>query len=115
MPPGAPRRVDVLSRARRAGDDTVPACQPNRGPAQLISVTTTTRSTSWEADSACLGAEPNLFFPLRTDASVMVSAAKRVCARCRVSRQCLDEAVRRGHSGIWGGTTPEERRVLQRR
>lgn len=54
------------------------------------------------------------FFPEHgNDAGVK---AKAVCRRCDVKPQCLQYAL--GHDerfGIWGGTTPRERRKLQRR
>lgn len=86
-------------------------CQPDRGSAQLTGVTTTL-SAGWEQLSACRQAAPELFFPLRTDATVRVRAAKQVCAGCPVRTPCLAEALRNGHAGIWGGTTDEERRLI---
>jgi WhiB family redox-sensing transcriptional regulator len=39
--------------------------------------------------------------------------AKAICAQCNVANECLDFAVStRQSDGIWGGTTPEERRNL---
>lgn len=69
-------------------------------------------TSAWEESSACRHEAPGLFFPSRTD-SLQVWEAKRLCARCPVARECLDEAVLRGHTGIWGGTTPEERHRLR--
>jgi WhiB family redox-sensing transcriptional regulator len=44
-----------------------------------------------------------------------VAQAKAVCATCQVRRSCLEYAVGRGHlTGVWGGTTEEERQVLRR-
>jgi WhiB family redox-sensing transcriptional regulator len=69
-------------------------------------------AAEWRAASACLTADPDLFFPIAAgtaDAS-QVSRARRICAGCTVRQQCLDFAVRSGEKdGIWGGTTPEER------
>jgi WhiB family transcriptional regulator, redox-sensing transcriptional regulator len=43
-----------------------------------------------------------------------IEAAGRVCARCPVQTPCLRWALDIGQvSGIWGGTTEEERRALQ--
>jgi WhiB family transcriptional regulator, redox-sensing transcriptional regulator len=74
----------------------------------------------WTERGACRepGTDPELFFPVgETGLSVgQVAAAKAVCARCPVTDQCRDWAVRTGErEGIWGGTTPEERRHLRRR
>lgn len=73
------------------------------------------------AGAACLepGTDPDLFFPpgeagLATQRQV--AQAKALCARCPVMEQCRDWAVTSGESeGIWGGTTPAERRVLRGR
>ena len=64
------------------------------------------------------GIDPELFFPVGESgpAIAQIAAAKAVCAHCEVSALCLDWALIAGEaSGIWGGTTPEERRVLRAR
>jgi WhiB family transcriptional regulator, redox-sensing transcriptional regulator len=69
-------------------------------------------STNWRAESACLNADPDMFFPVAagTAASKQVSLALRICQGCPVRQHCLDFAMRSGEKeGIWGGTTPEER------
>ena len=74
--------------------------------------------TSWGEQAAChdAGIDPEWFFPLSESGAGtrQVSAAKAVCARCTVAAQCLAWAVITGEpAGIWGGTTPEERRLLR--
>jgi WhiB family transcriptional regulator, redox-sensing transcriptional regulator len=74
--------------------------------------------TSWGEHAACLdpGTDPEWFFPLSESGAGarQVAAAKAVCARCPVAAQCLAWAVLTGEpAGIWGGTTPEERRLLR--
>ena len=74
-------------------------------------------ATDWRAASACLTADPDLFFPVAvgTAASRQVAQALRICAGCPVRQQCLDFAMRtREPVGIWGGTTPEQR-IRERR
>ncbi|WP_192809927.1 WhiB family transcriptional regulator [Actinomadura rudentiformis] len=45
-----------------------------------------------------------------------VEAAKHMCATCDFEQDCLDLALDQNeHYGIWGGTTPDERRRLRRR
>lgn len=52
------------------------------------------------------------FFPHPSEYE-LIAAAKAVCARCPVRAECLDEAMSAGMTdGIWGGMTPEERRLL---
>ena len=68
--------------------------------------------TNWRAASACLNADPDMFFPVAvgTAASKQVSLALRICEGCAVRQHCLDFAMRSGEKdGIWGGTTPEQR------
>jgi hypothetical protein len=43
-----------------------------------------------------------------------VVAAKSICARCEVVEACLDHALMRHESGIWGGTTDRERKRMRR-
>ena len=75
-------------------------------------------ATDWRATGACLGADPDLFFPIAVGeaATAQVQRALRICDGCRVRQQCLEFAVRTGEShGIWGGTTPDDRRAARRR
>jgi hypothetical protein len=74
----------------------------------------------WRQRAACQapGVDPELFFPVGDfgPALPQAAAAKRVCARCPVRASCLAWALRGGEQdGIWGGTTPGERRRLRAR
>ncbi|MFD9964851.1 WhiB family transcriptional regulator [Amycolatopsis sp. NPDC058986] len=70
---------------------------------------------NWRRDAACGDMEPERFFPFESQAAE-IRAAKAVCARCPVKDFCLDEALANGLDyGIWGGTTPRERRDLRAR
>ena len=67
----------------------------------------------WQRDAACLGASPELFFPVGHTALGRAEAwaAKRICSGCPVRTRCLEWAIRTGEStGVWGGMTEEERR-----
>ncbi|MBC9730596.1 WhiB family transcriptional regulator [Streptomyces sp. TRM68367] len=71
----------------------------------------------WLRRAACVGEDPELFFPVGTTGPALrdIAAAKRVCARCEVITQCLTFALRSGQtSGVWGGTCEGERIVLLR-
>jgi WhiB family transcriptional regulator, redox-sensing transcriptional regulator len=76
-------------------------------------------ATDWRAAGACLAVDPDLFFPVAvgTAASQDTTRALQICDSCPVKRQCLEFAMRNGEvSGIWGGTTPDDRvRVLRGR
>jgi WhiB family redox-sensing transcriptional regulator len=70
----------------------------------------------WTDLAACRAVDPELFFPVSTSGPALdqVAEAKRVCASCSVRSNCLAWALRAGESaGIWGGTTPDERRYLR--
>jgi WhiB family redox-sensing transcriptional regulator len=69
----------------------------------------------WSSRAACLGAEPELFFPIGTGGAAIdeVTAAKAVCATCAVVQDCRDYALRtRQPFGVWGGLDEEQRRAL---
>ncbi|MEV6957729.1 WhiB family transcriptional regulator [Streptomyces sp. NPDC051207] len=71
----------------------------------------------WLRRAACVGEDPELFFPVGTSGPALrdVAAAKRVCARCEVSTECLTFALSSGQTtGVWGGTCEEERADLVR-
>ena len=71
----------------------------------------------WIRRARCRDEDPELFFPVGTSgpAAIQIEAAKAVCKSCEVRLQCLEWALATGQdSGVWGGTTEEERRVLLR-
>lgn len=71
----------------------------------------------WREHSACRDTDPDLFFPVGTTGPAIeqIENAKAVCRVCDVQKDCLDYAlVTNQDSGIWGGTSEEERRALRR-
>ncbi|PSL04256.1 WhiB family redox-sensing transcriptional regulator [Haloactinopolyspora alba] len=72
----------------------------------------------WAEDAACRDLDPELFFPVGPagPGTEQERRALEVCGRCPVRRACLDWALRVGEAdGVWGGTTPDERRLIRRR
>lgn len=70
----------------------------------------------WRRRAACQGEDPELFFPVGSagPALAQIAEAKKICARCLVSRACLAFAMTTGQQyGIWGGLTEDERRQLR--
>jgi WhiB family redox-sensing transcriptional regulator len=70
----------------------------------------------WRDSAACHDVEPDLFFPIGTTGPALqqINEAKRICETCPVREPCLRWALSSGEdSGIWGGTTGEERRALR--
>jgi WhiB family redox-sensing transcriptional regulator len=72
---------------------------------------------NWRAEAECLGSDPDLFFPLGTTGAPLAQAeaAKQVCRECAVRMRCLQYALETNQvTGVWGGTTEDERRALRR-
>lgn len=67
---------------------------------------------SWHAQALCSGVGANLFFIERGESVHTVAEAKKICAQCPVQQRCLEYAVNNSEAyGIWGGKTPDERRM----
>jgi WhiB family redox-sensing transcriptional regulator len=69
---------------------------------------------AWMARGACRNYEPSVFFP---SDGVGVDRARKICATCNVTEDCLEYAlVNRIDHGVWGGASERERRrILKRR
>ena len=66
----------------------------------------------WQDQAACLGMDPDLFFPER---GASTREAKSICNSCPVKVDCLEFALRNGEKfGIWGGMSERERRRIRR-
>ena len=80
------------------------------------------RSIDWDTDdwrdvSACRDTSPSLFFPVGTTGPAVdqIEAAKAICRSCPAQAQCLEFALATNQeSGVWGGTSEEERRKLRK-
>ena len=80
------------------------------------------RSVDWDADdwrnlASCRHTEPDLFFPVGTTGPAIeqIENAKAVCRSCDAQSLCLEYAIATNQdSGIWGGTSEEERRKLRK-
>ncbi len=66
----------------------------------------------WFTRAACIGVDPDLFFPERGES---LDRAKAVCRRCPVCHDCLEFslAMPAERFGIWGGTSERERRLIR--
>lgn len=70
--------------------------------------------TQFSARPVCAETDPDLFFPDQD--SWQVQIARRVCAGCPIKDECLEMALQRHEAfGVWGGTTPRQRRRMWRR
>ena len=83
--------------------------------AHLLSLTIA--SDEWRRTAACRDTDPDLFFPVGTTGPAIeqIDNAKAVCATCEVKQPCLEFALTTNQdSGVWGGTSEEERRKIRR-
>jgi WhiB family redox-sensing transcriptional regulator len=70
---------------------------------------------TWHKHAACIGTDPNIFFPVRGDTPT-VKVAKAICKGCPVRIKCLTDAMQTGEKyGIRGGFTAQERREMKRK
>ena len=72
---------------------------------------------NWRQAAACRDTDPDLFFPVGTTGHAIeqIESAKAVCMTCESRQPCLEFALTTNQdSGIWGGTSEEERRKLRR-
>lgn len=77
-----------------------------------------TADYTWRDEAVCRETDPDLFFPIGTtgQALLQIDRAKQVCHECAVQVSCLEFALETNQdSGIWGGTSEEERRDIRRR
>ncbi len=91
--------------------------QENELSALATSTALANADYSWRRDAICRDTDPDLFFPVGTTgaALVQIDQAKAVCRICPVQVDCLQYAlITNQDSGIWGGTSEEERRKLRR-
>jgi WhiB family transcriptional regulator, redox-sensing transcriptional regulator len=73
---------------------------------------------TWRDRAACLGVDPELFFPIGNTGPALsqIEEAKTVCHRCEVVEPCLSWAMEsRQEDGVWGGLSADERRAVKRR
>lgn len=66
-----------------------------------------------QAQAVCAQTDPDAFYAEKGD-WMSTRMAKRVCAACPVRERCLEVALARGESGVWGGTTEHQRRKMIR-
>lgn len=75
------------------------------------------RKGAWRDRAACVGADPDLFFP-SDYYPANTKEALAYCRACDVRQDCLNDALDRGETdhGLWGGLTPSQRvRIVRSR
>ena len=71
----------------------------------------------WRDGAACRDTDPELFFPVGSTGPAVeqIDSAKEVCCSCEAQSACLEFALATNQeSGIWGGTSEDERRKLRK-
>lgn len=66
----------------------------------------------WMGGANCATAKKDIFFPERGESHKILKAQK-LCAECDVRKECLEFGLLNNETGIWGGTTGRERRLLK--
>jgi WhiB family redox-sensing transcriptional regulator len=64
----------------------------------------------WQDLAACVGTDPDAFFPEQGGNS---RAAKRICMTCDVREECLQYALDNDECGIWGGLSEIVRKRIR--
>ncbi|MFI1397947.1 WhiB family transcriptional regulator [Streptomyces sp. NPDC020681] len=110
------RRIRVFSRGQARGELIVVTNALEEDIHGIGAGVTPPSSWGESTAPACRSADPRIFFPahgvpLRESD---IREAKKLCTACPVRDDCLALAIRSHESdGIWGGTTPAERRSLR--
>ena len=81
-----------------------------------LTLPVTMENEDWRVDAACRDTDPDLFFPVGTTGPAIeqIASAKAVCGECDAQAECLEFALATNQdSGVWGGTSEEERRKLR--
>ena len=69
------------------------------------------RRPLWQADAACRGIGPAVFFPGKGQSH---ATARALCATCPVADECRAYATANSEIlGVWGGTSTQERMLLR--
>ena len=83
--------------------------------AQARPLQLTIERDDWRDVALCRDTDPDLFFPVGTTGIEQIENAKAVCRQCEAQAPCLEYALASNQdSGVWGGTSEEERRQLRK-
>ncbi len=97
-----------MTRARMPRPHEIVAAR--RDPRLLRALAESQGDDAWRTRGLCRTADPETFFP---SASEPADAAMALCRSCAVQGPCLAWALRVGDChGVWGATTPRERRAM---
>jgi len=97
-----------MTRARMPRPTEVAAAR--RDPRLLRAIGERQLDSAWRTKGVCRQVDPETFFPAPNEPA---DAAIALCRTCDVQGSCLAWALDVGDChGVWGGTTPRERRAM---
>ena len=97
-----------MTRARMPRPHEVAAAR--RDPRLLRAVSERQLDPAWRTRGVCQQVDPETFFPAPSEPA---DAAIALCRTCPVQGPCLAWALDVGDChGVWGATTPRERRAM---
>jgi WhiB family redox-sensing transcriptional regulator len=97
-----------MTRARMPRPHEVAAAR--RDPRLLRALRERQVDGAWRQRGACQTVDPETFFPAPSEPA---DPAVALCRTCEVQGACLAWALEVGDChGVWGGTTPRERRAM---
>jgi WhiB family transcriptional regulator, redox-sensing transcriptional regulator len=81
-----------------------------RDPRLLRAIEERDEDLTWRVRGVCQSVDPEVFFPAPSEPA---DAAVALCRTCDVQGACLAWALEVGDChGVWGATTPRERRAM---
>jgi WhiB family redox-sensing transcriptional regulator len=97
-----------MTRARMPRPHEVAAAR--RDPRLLRAFQERDQDQTWRARGVCRSVDPEVFFPAPSEPADQAIA---LCRTCDVQGACLAWALEVGDChGVWGATTPRERRAM---
>ena len=97
-----------MTRARMPRPHEVSAAR--RDPRLLRAISERQLDPAWRTKGVCQQVDPETFFPAPSEPA---DTAIALCRTCEVQGPCLAWALDEGDChGVWGGTTPRERRAM---
>lgn len=97
-----------MTRARAPRQHEVDAARFD--PRLIRAMAERTADDAWRTRGVCSRQDPDTFFPPPREPA---DAALALCRGCEVLGSCLAWALDAGDRyGVWGGTTPRERRAM---
>lgn len=112
-----PEPLPELRGFMHRGDDS--PCPRTAGKGFVVTCTSSgdQARSDWRDRAACVGEDPEIFFPLSDlmTPGAEASLARAICRRCPVIIDCRTWALDHGEDdGIWGATTAAQRRSIRR-